>query len=175
MEELPPEAHGPLPSKREGASALFFDDAGRVLLVQMTYEGNRWDLPGGIVDTGETPLTAARREVREEIGLTEPLGRLLAVDWMPSEKRALTGPQRRAGWSETLLDGTSFTFDGGVLTADDITAIRLQPSELQAYAFRTVSEAVELLPARNARELAAAVQARADGSVAHLENGFAPT
>lgn len=174
MDELPLASHGPLPSKRVGASGLFFDEVGRVLLVQAAYGGHHWDMPGGVVDPDETPLAAARREVREEIGLLEPLGRLLVVDWMPSEKRTLTEAQRRAEWSETLLDGIAFTFDGGVLSAEEIAAIRLQPSELRAYAFHSVPEAIGLLPARNSRELAAAVQARATKTVAYLENGFPP-
>jgi bis(5'-nucleosidyl)-tetraphosphatase len=32
---------------------------------------NYWDFPKGIVETGEEPLGAARREVEEETGLTE--------------------------------------------------------------------------------------------------------
>ena len=36
-------------------------------------EANRWQLPKGIVDAGETPEAAALREVREEAGLTTEL------------------------------------------------------------------------------------------------------
>lgn len=32
------------------------------------YRG-RWDLPGGFVEAGETPLDAVRREIHEETGL----------------------------------------------------------------------------------------------------------
>lgn len=42
-----------------------------VLLVRHTY-GDRqlWELPGGAIKRGEAPLDAARRETREELGLT---------------------------------------------------------------------------------------------------------
>jgi len=30
-----------------------------------------WDFPKGLVEEGETPLAAARREVAEETGITE--------------------------------------------------------------------------------------------------------
>ena len=45
-------------------------DGERVVLVRHTY-GDRhvWDMPGGAVKRGETTLEAARREVREEIGV----------------------------------------------------------------------------------------------------------
>jgi 8-oxo-dGTP pyrophosphatase MutT (NUDIX family) len=44
---------------------------GEVVLVRHTY-GNRreWELPGGAIKRGEAPLEAARRETREELGLS---------------------------------------------------------------------------------------------------------
>jgi 8-oxo-dGTP pyrophosphatase MutT (NUDIX family) len=64
------------------AGVLFFDDAGRILLVQPTYK-NHWDIPGGYVETGETPAQAAAREVREELDLDVSVGSLLVADWAP--------------------------------------------------------------------------------------------
>jgi 8-oxo-dGTP pyrophosphatase MutT (NUDIX family) len=41
-----------------------------VLLVRHTYgDRRRWDLPGGNVKRGESPVRAATREVREELGI----------------------------------------------------------------------------------------------------------
>jgi ADP-ribose pyrophosphatase YjhB (NUDIX family) len=52
---------------------------GRVLLIRNSYGPMRWDLPGGGVRRGERPEEAARREVREEVGISlrelHPLGR----------------------------------------------------------------------------------------------------
>jgi 8-oxo-dGTP pyrophosphatase MutT (NUDIX family) len=43
---------------------------GEVLLVRHTYgDTTSWELPGGGVKRGEEPADAARREVREELGL----------------------------------------------------------------------------------------------------------
>jgi 8-oxo-dGTP pyrophosphatase MutT (NUDIX family) len=55
--------------RRWRASALFRDEAGRVLLVEPTYKPV-WDLPGGAVEAEESPHAACRREVREELAWT---------------------------------------------------------------------------------------------------------
>jgi mutator protein MutT len=39
--------------------------------------GGQWALPGGRLDPGETPETAALRELEEEVGITLPAGHLL--------------------------------------------------------------------------------------------------
>jgi ADP-ribose pyrophosphatase YjhB (NUDIX family) len=61
---------------REGADALILDDHGDVLLVRRADDG-RWAMPGGWVDSGETPAQAVVREVREETGLVVSEPRLL--------------------------------------------------------------------------------------------------
>jgi 8-oxo-dGTP pyrophosphatase MutT (NUDIX family) len=42
---------------------------GRILFVRHTYGHREWDLPGGAVKRGEPPLTTARREMHEELGI----------------------------------------------------------------------------------------------------------
>jgi 8-oxo-dGTP pyrophosphatase MutT (NUDIX family) len=48
---------------------------GRVLLVRHTYGNSAWDVPGGAIKRGESPRSAAHREMEEELGLD-------GVDWV---------------------------------------------------------------------------------------------
>jgi 8-oxo-dGTP pyrophosphatase MutT (NUDIX family) len=61
------------PDMRLGARVLVLDSWDRVLLIHARdpdEPGNEWwELPGGGIDPGETPQTAARRELAEETGI----------------------------------------------------------------------------------------------------------
>jgi 8-oxo-dGTP pyrophosphatase MutT (NUDIX family) len=59
-------------------SVAIRDAGGRVLLARHV-EGDRWLLPGGGVEPGETPADAAVREAWEETGLLVRLTRLVGV------------------------------------------------------------------------------------------------
>jgi ADP-ribose pyrophosphatase YjhB (NUDIX family) len=52
------------------AGAVVVNDEGRVLLVKHVFRpGSGWGIPGGFINRGEQAEDAARRELREEIGL----------------------------------------------------------------------------------------------------------
>ena len=57
-------------------SAVF--DDGRILMVREVADG-RWTLPGGWIDVGESPASAAEREVTEESGYQVEVVKLAAV------------------------------------------------------------------------------------------------
>lgn len=137
------------------AGVLFFDDAGRILLVQPTYK-DHWDIPGGYVETGETPAQAAAREVTEELGIETQVGPLLVADWAPHPDEG---------------DKLLLIFGGGTLTAGQIDAIRLQADELASYAFRDPAEVVTFLIPRLSRRVAAAIDAHHAGRTTYLECG----
>jgi 8-oxo-dGTP diphosphatase len=137
------------------AGVLFSDDAGGILLVQPTYK-DHWDIPGGYVETGETPAQAAAREVPEELGIDAAVGPLLVADWAPHPDEG---------------DKLLFVFDGGTLTPEQVDAIRLQAEELASYAFRHPAEVVTLLIPRLARRVAAAIDAHQAGRTTYLECG----
>lgn len=60
------------------AATVTVNDVGEVLLIRRADNG-RWDLPGGVVELGEHPPTAAVRETREETGVTVRVGRCTGV------------------------------------------------------------------------------------------------
>ncbi|MFF3863065.1 NUDIX domain-containing protein [Streptomyces sp. NPDC002209] len=95
------------------AAAIVRDEQGRVLIVNPVYK-ERWNLPGGHLEEGELPTVAARREVREEIGLDLEIGDLLVIAWVT-----------RAEGSHVF-----YVFDGPQLSPEQQQAITLQESEI---------------------------------------------
>lgn len=62
-----------------GVAAVILDLDGRVLLLEHVFwPERRWALPGGWIRKGEAPEEAARREIREELGVEVAVERLLA-------------------------------------------------------------------------------------------------
>ena len=72
-----------LPAKRMAAGALLRDEQGRVLLVKPSYKES-WEIPGGIVESNESPKQALIRELFEELGLElKPEDfRLVCIEYM---------------------------------------------------------------------------------------------
>lgn len=144
--------------KRVGADVLFRDEAGRILLVDPKYKPD-WDLPGGMAEANEPPLDAARREVREELGIEWADGRLLVIDWV-----APHGP-----WDDSLM----FVFDGGVLSEEQQAQITLSDGELAAFQFFEASGAKRVLRGYLWRRVESARNAAIERRQEYLHDGYA--
>ncbi len=148
-----------LPRKRMAAGCLLHDSEGRVMIVKPTYKDG-WDIPGGMVDRGESPHAAVRRELNEELGLELDPGTLLCVDF--------NGDQ--PGYLESLM----FVFDGGLLVRDEIERIVLPEDELAAFRFVTRAEARTMLRPRVARRVDAVWDLLGTGHGVFLEEQQPP-
>lgn len=111
---------------RAVATVLCTDRRGRFLAVRS--RDGAWKLPGGRVDQGEPPSRAARREVREEIGLQVEPAEPPAMVWVG------TGGQR---------DKVVFIFGGPQYHRDP--AVRLQRSEVSRWKWADAKDAPKLL------------------------------
>ena len=119
-----------LPKKRMSAGCLFFDERGRLLVVNPTYK-ETWEIPGGVVEQSESPREAAIREVAEELGLVCRLERLLCVDYKSE--------------TETSIESVQFIFLGPVMSVETINRIRLPREELSEFRLLAPEKAVKLL------------------------------
>lgn len=98
-----------------GVLAVVQDAAGQVLLVKTTYRGLRWQLPGGYVEEGESPLDALHREVREELATDIPEPQFVGVYYKTYESnmnlifRGALGPQNPVPDGKEVLDCRYFS------------------------------------------------------------------
>ena len=51
-----------------GARAILFNNRGHILLVKPRRKAG-WQLPGGSIEPQESPLSACKRELNEELGI----------------------------------------------------------------------------------------------------------
>ncbi|NYE37762.1 8-oxo-dGTP pyrophosphatase MutT (NUDIX family) [Nocardioides cavernae] len=141
-----------LPRKRAISQMLVRDPEGRVLLCQLTYKRD-WDLPGGVVEVGESPRLAVQREVEEELGLEIEPGELVLTDWLPPW----------GGWD----DAVCLVFDGGTLAPSVLDTVVKQEREIRDVRFCTLEEVDELAADFTARRVRAAV----GGAQPYTESG----
>ncbi len=144
-----------LPRKRGIGQLLVRDPQGRVLVCGLTYKQD-WDLPGGVVEVGESPRDAVAREVVEELALHLEPGGLLLTDWLPPW----------GGWDDALC----LVYDGGVHEAAVLDDVVRQRREIASVAFLRPEEVRERCADFTARRIEAALAAL-DGGPGYAESG----
>ena len=70
-----------IPKKSSAIGVLLFGESGKVLIVKPHYK-DHWTIPGGVIEGNESPIQAAVREVREEVGLDIQVERLLCLHYL---------------------------------------------------------------------------------------------
>jgi ADP-ribose pyrophosphatase YjhB (NUDIX family) len=146
------------PSKRIAVGILIRDSDGRLLLVKPNYREG-WLVPGGVVDTDESPRSGLIRELREELALAIEPGPLLCVDYVEAHG--------------DYGDGLHLLFEGGCLAASVAQALQVCDPELQALQWVTPDEAECLLVPSLARRLQCLQQAEPN-VLLYLEDGQLP-
>ncbi|HEY2551177.1 MAG TPA: NUDIX hydrolase [Streptosporangiaceae bacterium] len=142
--------HASLPGVVVAAAALIDDAHDRLLIVKPNYR-DHWSLPGGVCEFRESPHDGCAREVAEELGLSLPVGRLLAVDWQyPMPQYGPTG-----------RPAVFFLFDGGTLPVG--AEVTLQEEELDDWRFAARDELAGYLPDLMLPRVRAALAAQPTG------------
>ena len=121
----------PAPSRRtlsaiDVAVTILRDASGRVLLAERLprqLSAGYWELPGGKVDAGETPIQAAAREAHEEVGVTvEELRPFLSYDHVFPLRRL-----RLSFFSATRWSGTPHGREGQRIAWVDPARVSVAP------------------------------------------------
>lgn len=141
-----------LPTKRVIGHALARNHRGQVLLLETNYKSD-WELPGGVVEPGETPRLGTMREIMEELGIRVELAQPALIDWMPSY----------LGWS----DAVEFIFDLGLL--DDSLITQMRPNaEIRDFHWVEPSDASHHVTALSHRRISLLL----DGYRGYTEAGY---
>ena len=111
-----------LPRKRAISQLLVRDRDGRVLICQLTYKRD-WDLPGGVVEVGESPQLRGRPRDR---GGARPRRSRPATCCSPTGCRRGAAGTTRSAWSSTAACTTRRSSHGIVLQAREIRRRRVR-------------------------------------------------
>lgn len=144
------------PRKRLIAHALVTDAAGRLLLCETSFKQD-FELPGGIVEPGESPREAVAREMVEELGWSPTVGGILVVDWLRPYK----------GWEDAL----ELVFATATLDEPDAARLRADGHEILALHWLTPGELEAVMTPFGAARARSALAALAAGVTTYTEAG----
>ena len=144
------------PRKRLISHLLLTDGAGRVCILETTFKPD-FELPGGILEVGESPRVGLVREVEEELSHSISVGRLLVVDWLAPY----------LGWE----DAVELIFDGREMADFAIARLRPDGQEIRAIHWLDPESAISMMAPFAQGRLRAALAAREEGRTLYLEAG----
>jgi 8-oxo-dGTP diphosphatase len=146
-----------LPKKRIAAGALILNDKGQLLLVKPTYK-ETWEVPGGITELNESPRACVEREIKEQMGLELSISKLLCLDYVADL------PEKG--------DSLQMIFDGGVLSEEQIKAIKLQAEELSEFRFFDANNIDVIFKDKLRLRMQKALEAKREDTALYIENPY---
>lgn len=147
-----------LPKKRMGVGVVFFNHKDELLIVKPTYK-DHWVIPGGVIETNESPLQAGIREVMEEINIKMEHSIFLSVDYWANTQEPWKG------------EALQFVFYGGRLTTKRAAEIKLPTDELSEFRFLRPEQAFPLMSEGLSRRLKKSLAALHNNLSVYLEEG----
>ncbi len=145
------------PRKRLIAHALVMDAAGRVLVCETSFKVD-FELPGGIVEPGESPREAVEREMVEEMTYSPAVGPVLVVDWLRPYK----------GWEDAL----ELVFATEVVAEADKQRFVADGVEVRALHWVAPADLDAVMTPFGAARARSAVAALASGTTLYTEAGL---
>ena len=134
--------------------AILCNNSDQILIVR-DQNSDYWGLPGGGIESSETPLEGLMREIKEEVSLNRS----------PSSFELIGVEYRKEEHSSEVI----FVFNGGVLSEKEIINI-LPANEIGEAKFMHLTEAYKLLTPGMVRRLSAIFSHGLKKAV-YLENG----
>ena len=139
--------------ERSAGAVIFRRQGGRILYLLLQHMRGHWAFPKGHIEGVERPIETARREIKEETGLTR-------IRFIPSYKETINF---RFKWPPKTPDAESrlkfvVFYLGEVFTRN----IKLS-SEHKAFQWVPYDRALVILKHRNTRELLTKAHARIEG------------
>ena len=134
------------------ATELPVDKQGRILLAWHAGHTDGWGTVGGAVDPGESPVQAAVREAREEIGVDIRLVRLLTVLGGPDYEITYPNGDRvayvPAVYQAEIVDGSPAPSDGELSEVGWFTPRELGTLQLSRFTRALLTATGHLSPER---------------------------
>jgi bis(5'-nucleosidyl)-tetraphosphatase len=133
-----------MPVERSAGAIIFRKEDGKAFFLLLHYPGGSrakkdyWDLPKGHIEKGEDEISAVKREVREETGLSD-------IDFVKGFKKIISYFFKRQG--KTVLKFVTFYLAG---TAEKEIKIS---GEHTGFQWLSYQEAINRLTYKNAREI----------------------
>lgn len=130
------------------AGALLLSEPGLALIERNRAGQHYYVIPGGTIESGETPQQAAAREIKEETGLDVDIGSLVAVVQFRGDVQYYFAAEVRGGTYGTgtgpelrrTLEDPRGTYRPVWIPLDELTAIPIRPRKMAEIVLQGVTE-----------------------------------